>query len=183
MSSKTEQRSSQYFRDLEARISQSQSVGVFANQKMSVELFYDRMSQKFTLLKTNLATNATTLFDAVQRTQWDREVLVFGHVVRGDGYMAQGHGSLVGTRFEIKLKDMPPCFFKADPNLPFLRPLFVSFKKQDRQRNPTLGTPHTRPIQFVSNEAVDDECDLTEDDLRRLRGDIPMEQQRPRPRF
>lgn len=196
-----------YLRALEARVARSELVGTIVLNDRSVALFYDRNSSKFTMLEKTGQDDAVSLFDATQREQWGRQVMVFGHETNTGGYIASGHGTLTGDQFAIRLANRRYYRLTVDPTLPHLVPYFVervetdvpegppkakkpSKKRGNRNGQPAEGKGGNRQPRHEGNQPTRDEqkCeqntsknsfveeheDFDEDDLARLRGEMPM---------
>ena len=195
-----------YLEELDNRVKRSEVVGLITLRKGSAALFYEATECKFTLVEKLADAEAANVFDCVQRDQWGRTVMLFGHATNTGGYIPSGHATLDGNMLKIKLAN--GCFYRieVDPTVAHLQP-FVSPQAPDtRQTAPKpqkrghLRTPKGNPrnaersaqqtphgaLQFDrhangadmhsrDNPDHDDESsDLTEEDLRRLRGEIPL---------
>jgi len=177
---------------LDARLKRSEVLGSVTLQKRSAALFYDKVDNKFTLLEKVTDQEEATIFDAIPRQQWGRNVLLFGHATSSGGYIAHGHGSLTGKLFYIKLSTGHHFRFEVDPTLPCLASLYVepSIKKEPRKSgtfdrntkgrviqrpNPPRSTLSSSTRRQDEREGDNDENeDFSAADLRRLRGEAPM---------
>lgn len=212
---KTEAINEGYLRELDARVTRSELTGSITLKDRSAALYFDPSTGKFAMLEKTGAEEAVSIFDAVQREQWGRQVMVFGHQTDAGGYIASGHGTLTGDQFTIRLAKGRYYRLTVDPTLPHLAPYFVERStekpKPERQpkgkkqhpkgraehselRNAEDGTsleargdrPHRNPRNRPTSDgagsnpsdsanAHDEEHeDFDEDDLARLRGEIPM---------
>ncbi len=196
-----------YLRALEARVARSELVGTILLKGRSVALFYDRSSSKFTMLEKTGKEDVVSVFDAIQREQWGRQVMVFGHETNTGGYIASGHGTLTGDQFAIRLANGRYYRLTVDPTLPHLAPYFVERvetarpegppmaktppkERGNRKGQPAEGKGGNRPPRSEGNHPARDEqkCgqnasensfveeheDFDDDDLARLRGEMPM---------
>ena len=205
--------SESYLRELDARVARSELTGSITLKDRSAALFFDRNTGKFAMLEKTGAEEAVSIFDAVQREQWGRQVMVFGHETDTGGYVASGHGTLTGDQFTIRLANGRYYRLTVDPTLPHLAPYFVerSPEKPKPERQPKGKKPHAKDRggrsepsaredsagpdtrdekpqrhhrnrpgldgagSSVGDNARDEEHeDFDEDDLARLRGEIPM---------
>jgi hypothetical protein len=188
-------------------------------RKGSAALFYEAAECKFTLVEKLAGVEAANVFDCVQRDQWGRTVMLFGHATNTGGYIPSGHATLDGNTLKIKLANGSFYRIEVDATLAHLQP-FVSLETPDtrqaapkpqkrghlraqkgnprnaeRAPRPQNGrSPHQGDPQHASQSAPqfdrhsnaadvqardysdhdDESTDLTEEDLRRLRGEIPL---------
>lgn len=212
---KTEAINEGSLRELDARVARSELTGSITLKDRSAALFFDRSTGKFSMLEKTGAEEAVSIFDAVQREQWGRQVMVFGHETDTGGYIASGHGTLTGDQFTIRLANGRYYRLTVDPTLPHLAPYFVerSAEKPKPERQPKGKKPqpkgrteHPEPGNRADGAAADargdrpprnqrnrptsdaagispgnrgndrgeEHEDFDEDDLARLRGEIPM---------
>ena len=183
-----------YLAELDTRIQRSDALGAATPESGSAALFYEPESGKFTLLEKPADADEAIVYDCEPREQWGRTVMVFGHSTNTGGYIASGHGTLDTDAIKIKLANGNFYRIEVDSTLPFLAP-FVSTKPDTRpararhEKRPANGVTQVRGRQFgnkpthnhvptqmmAAQTKVDDESeDLTEEDLRRLRGEMPI---------
>ncbi len=184
-----------YLAELDSRVQRSEVVGAITLKKGSAALVFEATEGKFTLVEKMPDVEAANVFDCVPREQWGRTVMLFGHATHTGGYIASGHATLDGNTIKIRLASGHYYRLEIDPTLPHLQP-FVgaeplkpkevapkpeknssargnrntvrTFEKQPRQ-------PMEAQQQVSSYSNSDNESDdLTEEDLRRLRGEIPL---------
>lgn len=186
-----------YLAELDDRIQRSEAVGAITLKKGSAALFYDPRDCKFTLVEKMPDVEAANVFDCVPREQWGRTVMLFGHATNTGGYIASGHGTLNGKVLTIKLATGRFYRIDVDSELPHLQPFFQEEKPRPpkeanagpRKKLPPRGPkgPQGRrdfnegdaPVQATDNESNDshrdeESEDFTEEDLRRLRGELPL---------
>lgn len=186
-----------YLRILDARVARSVVVGSITLRDRSAALFFDSGTGKFSLLEKTGGEDAVSVFDTIQREQWGRQVMLFGHETHTGGYIASGHGTLTGDQFAVRLANGNYYRFTVDPTLPQLAPYFVERSQVDPQqtrppkaKHAGARTPGRRATKVMqdrpSSEANDlstgshailqeeSHDDFTEEDLARLRGEIPM---------
>jgi ubiquitin len=124
-------------------------------------------------------------------------VMLFGHPTPTGGYHPRGHATLEGNCLKVKLASGKYYRIEVDGSLPHLQPFACDPAKAGtepprQQRQPLarapknqvpqarqLGRPSTARMeeteQVNSHSSANDECeDLTEEDLRRLRGEMPL---------
>jgi hypothetical protein len=183
-----------YLAELDTRIQRSDALGAATPESGSAALFYEPASGKFTLLEKPADADEAIVYDCEPREQWGRTVMVFGHSTNTGGYIASGHGTLDTNAIKIKLANGNFYRIEVDSTLPFLAP-FVSSQPNARparakhEKRPATGPNQVRGRQFgnkpihnniptqslTAQTSVDDESeDLTEEDLRRLRGEMPI---------
>jgi hypothetical protein len=184
-----------YLAELDARVQRSEVVGAITLKKGSAALFFEPTEGKFTLVEKMPDVEAANVFDCVPREQWGRTVMLFGHATNTGGYIASGHATMDGNTIKIKLASGHYYRIEIDPALPHLQP-FVSTEPlkskeiapKPEKKGPARGNknnvrqfekPPCQPVeakeQVSSYSDRDDESDdLTEEDLRRLRGEIPL---------
>ncbi len=183
-----------YLAELDIRIQRSDALGAATPESGSAALFYEPASGKFTLLEKPVDADEAIVYDCEPREQWGRTVMVFGHSTNTGGYIASGHGTLDTNAIKIKLANGNYYRIEVDGTLPFLTP-FVSSQPNARparashEKRPANGGIQVRGRQFgnkptynhvptqmmAAQTTVDDENeDLTEEDLRRLRGEMPI---------
>ena len=184
-----------YLAELDSRVQRSEAVGAITLKKGSAALFYEPTEGKFTLVEKLPEVEAANMFDCVPREQWGRNVLLFGHATNTGGYIASGHATLDGNTIKIKLASGHYYRMEVDPTLAHLQPFVSTEPPKPKETAPKLekrghlrtkknnGRSQERPPQQVaevrqqvsSHSDYDDESeDLTEEDLRRLRGEIPL---------
>lgn len=185
-----------YLAELDSRVQRSDVVGAITLKKGNAALFYDTETAKFTLVEKLADVETAHVFDCVPREQWGRMVMLFGHATHTGGYIPSGHAILEGNALKIKLASGHYYRLDVDASLAHLQP-FVSTEpaeateaKTSRIKRTPLRTnrdkkPHkperseptaaSEPANGSEPVGLDEECeDLTEDDLRRLRGEIPL---------
>jgi hypothetical protein len=182
-----------YLAELDGRVQRSEVVGAITLKKGSAALFFDSTEGKFTLVEKMPEVEEASVFDCVPREQWGRTVMLFGHATNTGGYIASGHATLEGNALKIKLASGNYYRIEVDGTLPHLQPFVGEPPKAQpevarQERQPPARTkgrvsqfgsrsaPRTETKEQVSNHsAANDECeDLTEEDLRRLRGEMPL---------
>ena len=184
-----------YLAELDSRVQRSEVVGAITLKKGSAALVFEATEGKFTLVEKMPDVEAANVFDCVPREQWGRTVMLFGHATHTGGYIASGHATLDGNTIKIKLASGHYYRLEIDPTLPHLQP-FVSAEplkpkevapkpeknSSARGNRNTVRTFEKQPRQHMeaqqqvssySNSDNESE-DLTEEDLRRLRGEIPL---------
>ena len=183
-----------YLAELDSRVQRSEVVGAITLKKGSAALFFESTEGKFTLVEKMPDVEEANVFDCVPREQWGRMVMLFGHATNTGGYIASGHATLEGNSLKIKLASGHYYRIEVDGTLAYLQP-FVGERPKARpepvrqeQRNPTrankirvrqLDRPASARIavteQVSIHSGANEECeDLTEEDLRRLRGEMPL---------
>jgi hypothetical protein len=187
-----------YLAELDSRVQRSEVVGSITLKKGNAALFHETQSGKFTLVEKLPDVEESNVFDCVPREQWGRMVMLFGHATNTGGYIASGHATLESKSLKIKLASGNYYRLDVDDTLEHLRP-FVDepiakpqVQRQDKPRQerqmPARANksrtsqfgkspaPRMEPTEQVShNSGANDECeDLTEEDLRRLRGEVPL---------
>ena len=184
-----------YLAELDARVQRSEVVGAITLKKGSAALFFETTEGKFTLVEKLPDVEAANVFDCVPREQWGRTVMLFGHATNTGGYIASGHATMDGNTIKIKLASGHYYCIEIDPTLPHLQP-FVSAEppkprdlapKPDK-KGPARGNknnvrsfekPPRQPMEAQEqvshySDRDDESEDLTEEDLRRLRGEMPL---------
>ena len=181
----------------------SEAVGAITLKKGSAALFYEAAEGKFTLVETLPDTEAANVFDCVPREQWGRTVMLFGHATPTGGYIALGHATLDGISLKIKLASGRYYRIDVDPSQAHLQP-FVSaepvaaqserpprpertdrpdrggaklLRRDGRKPRPAVAPandPVPHPPHHSQQDSGDESEDLTADDLRRLRGEMPL---------
>jgi hypothetical protein len=191
-----------YLAELDSRVKRSEVVGAITLKKGNAALFYEPTECKFTLVEKLPDVEAANVFDCMPREQWGRTVMLFGHATNTGGYIASGHATLDGNTIKIKLASGHYYRIDVDATLAHLQP-FLSAEptkpkeaKEPRETAPrqekrghlrakksttrTFDRPAPQaPYQAhepSSNyfEPDNESDDLTEEDLRRLRGEIPL---------
>ena len=119
------------------------------------------------------------VFDCVPREQWGRMVMLFGHATNTGGYIASGHATLEGNSLKIKLASGNYYRFDVDGTLAHLLPFNGEPVKARPQPVRQFGKPSAPRVEATPQVSIhsgaNDECeDLTEEDLRRLRGEMPL---------
>ena len=183
-----------YLAELDSRVQRSEVVGAIILKKGSAALFFDPAEGKFTLVEKMPDVEEANVFDCVPREQWGRMVMLFGHATNTGGYIASGHATLEGNSLKIKLASGNYYRFDVDGTLAHLlpfngepvkaRPQPVRQEKRTPVRaNKTQARQFGKPSaprveatpQVSIHSGANDECeDLTEEDLRRLRGEMPL---------
>ena len=185
-----------YLAELDDRIKRSEAVGAITLKKGSAALFYDPRDGKFTLVEKMAEVEEAAVFDCVPREQWGRMVMLFGHATNTGGYIPSGHAILDGNSLKIKLASGHYYRMEVDATLPHLVPFYCAEvpkppeeKTSRLKRSPLRTNSGNNVRQFpkpakqaqekqdqVSSHSIgDDESeDLTEEDLRRLRGELPL---------
>ena len=183
-----------YLAELDSRVQRSEVVGAITLKKGNAALFFDPAEGKFTLVEKMPDVEEANVFDCVPREQWGRMVMLFGHATNTGGYIASGHATLEGNSLKIKLASGNYYGFDVDGTLAHLlpfngepvkaRPQPVRQEKRTPVRaNKTQARQFGKPSaprveatpQVSIHSGANDECeDLTEEDLRRLRGEMPL---------
>jgi hypothetical protein len=193
-----------YLAELDSRVQRSEAVGAFVTDQRNAALFYDKQDDKFTLVEKLADVEEAAVFDSVPREQWGRQVLVFGHATHTGGYVASGHGMLTGNVLSIKLASGHHYRIDVEPTLPHLAPYFVEApakRTPEREPRPRRGNGRgprggrgqkqypSQPETMGQDRAADnnadsdsdsDSDDFTAEDLKRLRGEIPLTQKKRR---
>jgi hypothetical protein len=191
-----------YLAELDSRVQRSEVVGAITLKKGNAALFYEPTECKFTLVEKLPEVEAANVFDCVPREQWGRTVMLFGHATNTGGYIASGHATLDGNTIKIKLASGHYYRIDVDATLAHLQP-FISTEpvkpKEGKEPRETAARQEKRghlrtkksttrtfekPAPQVPYQAHEQEThypdadhesdDLTEEDLRRLRGEIPL---------
>ena len=184
-----------YLAELDSRVQRSEVVGAITLKKGSAALVFEATEGKFTLVEKMPDVEAANVFDCVPREQWGRTVMLFGHATHTGGYIASGHATLDGNTIKIKLASGHYYRLEIDPTLPHLQPFVGAEPLKPKEVAPkpeknssargnrnTVRTFEKQPRQHMeaqqqvssySNSDNESE-DLTEEDLRRLRGEIPL---------
>jgi hypothetical protein len=188
-----------YLSELDNRVQRSEVVGAITLPKGSAALFFEPTEGKFTLVEKMPDVEEAHVFDCVPREQWGRTVMLFGHATHTGGYIPSGHATLEGNCLKIKLASASYYRLEVDGTLAHLQPFVgvppVAKPKEQRpdvpkqERQTPVHANRTRASQFGKSHAprVDgsaqvtlhcattEECeDLTEEDLKRLRGEMPL---------
>lgn len=187
-----------YTTELDARSQRSEIVGAATLDKGNAALLFDRIDGKFTLLEKLPDAEEAVIFDCVPREQWGRTVMLFGHATDTGAYIPSGHGTLTGDVLRIRLANGRFYRLTVEPGLPHLQPFFVEAptkgkplqedkprkqgqrgQRQQSSRSVATKASESQRRSFGANNAPspqsDDESeDLTAEDLRRLRGEIPL---------
>lgn len=193
-----------YTAELDARSQRSEIVGAATLDKGNAALLFDRIDGKFTLLEKLPYAEEAVIFDCVPREQWGRTVMLFGHATNTGTYIPSGHGTLTGDVLRIRLANGRFYRLTVEPSLPHLQPFFVEAPKKEeplqeakprkqgqrglRQQSPKLMAPrapaNNRRASSSNNsplpESEGESEDLTAEDLRRLRGEIPLNSKKRR---
>jgi len=186
-----------YLAELDARIKRSEAVGAITLNKGSAALFFDASTGKFTLVEKMPNVEEANVFDCEPREQWGRTVMLFGHANQAGGFIPSGHATLDASTLKIKLASGHYYRLEVDPAQASLQP-FVSLtplvreaapRPERSEKKPRTRPQKNKPRQFADGQTqeaaaqdsprpaadVDEENeDLTEDDLRRLRGEMPL---------
>ena len=190
-----------YLAELDSRVQRSEVVGAITLKKGSAALFFEPTEGKFTLVEKMPDVEEANVFDCVPREQWGRTVMLFGHATNTGGYVASGHATIEGNSLKIKLASGTYYRIEVDGTLAHLQP-FVGepvarppmqradkLRPEKQERQPPVRATKSRASQFGNSytprieateqvshhSAANDECeDLTEEDLRRLRGEMPL---------
>ena len=190
-----------YLAELDSRVQRSEVVGAITLKKGSAALFFEPTEGKFTLVEKMPDVEEANVFDCVPREQWGRTVMLFGHATNTGGYIASGHGTIEGNSLKIKLASGSYYRIDVDGALAHLQPFVGDAvanpqvhrsdkpRPERQERQPQVRANKTRASQFGNSHApriestaqvshhsaANDECeDLTEEDLRRLRGEMPL---------
>jgi hypothetical protein len=188
-----------YLAELDERVKRSEVVGAITLKKGSAALFYEPESGKFTLVEKLEDVEEANIFDCVPREQWGRMVMLLGHTTNTGGYIASGHATLDGNTIKVKLASGSYYRMEVDPSLLHLQPYVSAEPQKPREekanrvkRNPLrtnasnvrqfakpesqqANRPNAPQNQVSSHSSQDGESeDLTAEDLRRLRGEIPL---------
>jgi hypothetical protein len=182
-----------YLAELDKRVKRSDVVGSITLKKGNAALYFESTEGKFTLVEHLPDVEEANIFDCVPREQWGRKVMLLGYATQTGEYIPCGHATLDGNTLKIKLAYR---YYRIEvgSTLAHLLP-FAGEPPQDRQepvgadKRPPARTPRNqeRPngklpapgtentAQVSRHSAANDECeDLTEEDLRRLRGEMPL---------
>ena len=190
-----------YLAELDSRVQRSEVVGTITLKKGSAALFFEPTEGKFTLVEKMPDVEEANVFDCVPRDQWGRTVMLFGHATNTGGYIASGHATIEGNSLKIKLASGTYYRIEVDGTLAHLQP-FVGEpvgkppvprsdkpRPERQERQPPVRANKSRASQFGKShapriesteqvsqhsEANDESEDLTEEDLRRLRGEMPL---------
>ncbi len=193
-----------YLAELDSRVQRSEVVGAITLKKGNAALFYEPTEGKFTLVEKMPDVEEANVFDCIPREQWGRMVMLFGHATNTGGFIASGHAVVDGNTVKIKLASGHYYRIDVDGTLPHLQPFVGEPAKprqaQSRQAQPRqqpARREQNQPVRsnvnqgrqfgrqpFQNNEADqqlsnhstanDESEDLTEEDLRRLRGEMPL---------
>ncbi|MCX8516757.1 MAG: hypothetical protein ORN29_01540 [Rhodoferax sp.] len=189
-----------YLTELDERIKRSEMVGAITLKKGSAALFYDAKDGKFSLVEKIPNVEAANVFDCIPREQWGRMIMLFGHANNTGGYIPSGHAILDGNSLKIKLASGHYYRIEVDSTLPHLLPYYcaeppkppedkTSRLKRSPLRTNSAGNGKVRHLPrhaaAAQGEALQEQDhryagareeseDLTEEDLRRLRGEIPL---------
>ena len=190
-----------YLAELDSRVQRSEVVGAITLKKGSAALFFEPTEGKFTLVEKMPDVEEANVFDCVPREQWGRTVMLFGHATNTGGYIASGHGTIESNSLKIKLASGSYYRLEVDGTLEHLQPFVgepvarppmqrADKPRPERQERPSpvhatkssasqFGNSHAPRLesteQVSHHSAANDECeDLTEEDLRRLRGEMPL---------
>jgi hypothetical protein len=144
-----------YFNDLHERVQRSEVLGSSTLKDSHIELLYDSRDGKFTLVEQVSGLEQVTVYDCVTRAQWDRNIMLFGHNTPSGKYMASGRATLDQQMLKVKLTSRRLHCIAVDATLPQLQP-FVYCPDQNK----------TAPAKSIEIS------DLTQTDLRRLRGEL-----------
>jgi hypothetical protein len=183
-----------YLAELDSRVQRSEVVGAITLKKGSAALFFEPTEGKFTLVEKMPDVEEANVFDCVSREQWGRTVMLFGHATNTGGYIASGHATLESNSLKIKLAS--GTYYRIDVDgtlahlLPFAGEPVKPRQEPARREKRTPGranktearqfgkpsAPRVEATQQVSMySGASEECeDLTEEDLRRLRGEMPL---------
>ncbi|RFO96371.1 hypothetical protein DIC66_13770 [Rhodoferax lacus] len=183
-----------YLAELDSRVQRSEVVGAITLKKGSAALFFEPTEGKFTLVEKMPDVEEANVFDCVPREQWGRTVMLFGHATNTGGYIASGHATLDANTIKIKLATGAYYRLDVDGTLAHLQPFVgepINAKpepaRQEKRTPARSNKPQVRQFekpaaprvdasqQVNMNSRTNEECeDLTEDDLRRLRGEMPV---------
>ena len=182
-----------YLAELDRRVKRSDVVGAITLKKGSAALFYEPIEGKFTLVEHLQDVEEANIFDCVPREQWGRTVMLFGHATHTGEYIPCGHATLDSNTLKIKLA-YRYYRIEVDSTLAHLQPFAGDPHKAMQEtanadKRPPARTPRNQECpnvkppaprrensaQVSRHSAANDECeDLTEEDLRRLRGEMPL---------
>lgn len=189
---------SSYLAELDGRVQRSEVVGAITLKKGNAALFYEQATASFTLVEKLPEAEAAHVFDCVAREQWGRRVMLFGHATHNGGFLPSGHATLDGNTLKIKLASGQYYRIDVDATLAHLQafvsaePLPAQEPRTSRVKRTPLRTqssnvrqlakpakagerPRPAPHTVGSPTDPEDESeDLTAEDLRRLRGEIPL---------
>ena len=183
-----------YLAELDSRVQRSEVVGAITLKKGSAALFFESTEGKFTLVEKMPDVEEANVFDCVPREQWGRMVMLFGHATNTGGYIASGHATLDGNSLKIKLASGNYYRIDVDGTLAHLQPFVGEPVKarpepvRQEKRTPVranktqarqFGKPSAPRVEATPQVSIhsgaNEECeDLTEEDLRRLRGEMPL---------
>jgi len=186
-------------RDLAARQQRSQVVSTVESEVDIATLFYDPIVDQVFLKIVSKTLDVTYQFETQMREKNGRVLLMIGNFEGGGGFQAVGHGALKNTELRIKtptgrysfdVDSNVPCWtslkrqmsVKKSANLAPQYRAHVTSETGSRDGLPAQG-PRKRARQHQVNRAEGmgwiepaDEAsgDLTELDLKRLRGEIAI---------
>ena len=183
-----------YLAELDSRVQRSEAVGAITLKRGSAALFFEPTEGKFTLVEKMPDVEEANVFDCVPREQWGRTVMLFGHATNTGGYIASGHATLEGNSLKIKLASGNYYRIDVDGMLAHLQPFVGEPAKarpepiRQEKRTPVranktqarqIGKPSSVLVEATEHvskhSGANEECeDLTEEDLRRLRGEMPL---------
>jgi hypothetical protein len=193
-----------YLAELDSRVQRSEVVGAITLKKGNAALLFEPTEGKFTLVEKMPDVEEANVFECIPREQWGRMVMLFGHATNTGGFIASGHAVVDGNTVKIKLASGHYYRIDVDGTLPHLQPFVGEPAKprqaQSRQAEPRhqpARREKNQPVRsnvnqdrqfgrqpFQNNEADqqlsnqstpnDENEDLTEEDLRRLRGEMPL---------
>lgn len=182
-----------YLGELDARVQRSEVVGAITLAKGSAAVFFDSATGKFTLVEKSQASEEAAIYECVPREQWGRNVMLFGHTTQSGGYIASGHATLDDNLLKVKLASGAFYRIEVDPNAAYLQPFVFTAsmpsipKRSNQRRSPfgvkggkdwrdtarssRVGVKDLQKSNTATNQAEGE--DFTEEDLMRLRGEIP----------
>ena len=184
----------QYLAELDERVKRSEVAGAITLKKGSAALFYDARDGKFTLVEKMPDVEEAHVFDCEPREQWGRTVMLFGHATSTGGYIPSGHATLDGSTLKIKLASGHYYRLDVDATQVHLQPFAgaaptvrETAPKPEKKaparakKNPARQPAYSENQALVTQESgrghasdKEESEDLTEDDLRRLRGELPL---------
>ena len=181
--------------ELDVRMQRSQLVGSSTRGAHKAALFHDRQEDKFTLLVKPGAEDEAILYDCRIRSHWERQAMVFGHKTKTGSFISAGHAHLQGKTLGIKLTNGFTFEMEVDDSAPHLQPFVLqgtqpvqlpvgdANKARDESTDQRITHPWRRNARGNRRRGQDEDRqaprpdngeDFTEEDLKRLRGEIPI---------
>lgn len=187
---------------LEARIARGEVLGSEVVKNITSSIVFDAQDGKFVVKIVDSTLEHPVLYDAISQDRDGRKILIVGYPKRKGGFFARGHLTLNGSVFDLHLSGVMDARVSVDAQqsflAPFRRPAPVAKKsvKANPQRTPPRGPdplqtnqvyarpggkrpygakpPQQERVMDQNFGGDDDGDDLSAEDLRRLRGEVPM---------